>query len=45
MVYEVDWNDPALERWLDSITKKTTHPDDREKEMVQLKPSSFVVFQ
>jgi len=24
MVFKVDWNDPALERWLDSITKKTT---------------------
>jgi len=24
MVYKVDWNDPALKRWLDSITKKTT---------------------
>ena len=24
MVYNVDWNDPALVRWLDSISKKST---------------------
>jgi integrase len=23
-MYQVDWNDPALKRWLDSITRKTT---------------------
>jgi len=28
-MYQVDWNDPALKRWLDSITRKTTKANYR----------------
>jgi integrase len=28
-MYQVDWNDPALRRWLDSITRKTTKANYR----------------